>query len=62
MPRIQDDAARKAKKELKLYQKQAIQASHDLGYPYEVDRDIRKAKSEAEVSKIMAEARRMKWG
>lgn len=62
MPRIQDDAARKAKKELKLYQKQAIKASHDLGYPYEVDIAIRKAKSEDEVSKIMAEARRMKWG
>lgn len=62
MLRKYDKTAYDAKKELKLYQKQAIRASHDLGYPHEVDRDIRKAKNEAEVSKIMAEARRAKWG
>ena len=44
------------------YKPNALKAAHDLGYSDETIRKITKAKTDSEISRIMAQARKEKFG
>ena len=46
--------------DVRLYRKEAMRAARDLCYGADVERDLRNAKTSAEISRIMATARKEK--